>query len=127
MKPIATWWALPSWVTKLIQPKGKTSITFTAFKHDGYWFFHLPQYLTWWEGLHSGHVLEQLSKGADQVTLTTTTYPVDGALKLTYQEDDALDLSASIYFTPDLQTVWLCGWLPWYFGHKPEYLYVQCL
>ena len=42
---------LPKWLTSAIQPKGKTTFTFTAFKHDGQWFFNAPLLLTWWEGL----------------------------------------------------------------------------
>ena len=124
MTPIATWWSLPKWLTNLIQPKNKTSFTFTAFKHDGQWFFHAPLLLTWWEGLAPVAQLEELANGKDKVKLTVCTYPVKGALKLTYQEDDPLDLSASIYFDPQLRTVWLCGWLPWYFQGKPAHLYV---
>jgi len=90
---------------------GADGFTFTAFKHDGQWFFHAPLLLTCWEGLAPAEQLEELAKGKDEV-------------KLTYQEDDPLDQSASIYFDPQLRTVWLCGWLPWYFGTKPAYLYV---
>ena len=124
MKTPAIWWMLPQWLTSAIQPKNKTSFTLTAFKHEEQWFFHAPLLLTWWEGLAPVNQLNELAKGKDKVKLTVTTHPVDGAMKLTYQEDDALDQSASVYFDPDLQTVWLCGWLPWYFGGKPEYLYV---
>ena len=125
MKPIATWWSLPKWITGLIQPKGKTSIKFTAFVHEGLWYFHLPQYLTWWEGLAPVAQLEEFAKGADHVSLTVTTYPVEGAMKFWFEGHDPLDLSASIYVDPLGRTCWLCGWLPWYFGHKPEALYVK--
>lgn len=51
--------------------------------------------------------------------LTVCTDPIKGALKLTYQEDDPLDQSASIYFDPQLRTVWLCpGALPWLVGES---------
>ena len=102
---------------------GADGFTFTAFKHDGQWFFHASLLLTWWEGLAPAEQLEELAKGKDEVKLTVCTDPIKGALKLTYQEDDPLDQSASIYFDPQLRTVWLCGWLPWYFGTKPAYLY----
>ena len=115
---------LPQWLTSAIQPKNKTSFTLTAFKHGEEWFFHAPLLLTWWEGLAPVNQLNELAKGKDKVKLTVTTFEVDGALKLTYDQDDPWDQSASHYFDPDLQTVWLCGWLPWYFGGKPEYLYV---
>ena len=114
----------PKWLTSAIQPKNKTSFTFTAFKHDGQWFFHPPLLLTWWDGLAPAEQLEELAKGKHEVKLTVCTDPIKGALKLTYQEDDPLDQSASIYFDPQLRTVWLCGWLPWYFGTKPAYLHV---
>ncbi len=68
--------------------------------------------------------LDELADGADKLSLTVTTYPVDGALKLWLEGDDALDQTASIYVDPDGNTVWLCGWLLWYFNHKPTNLFI---
>ena len=69
--------------------------------------------------------LDAMAQGEDHVSLTVTTYPVDGAMKLWFEGHDPLDMSASIYVDPDGKTVWLCGWLPWYFGTKPEALWVD--
>ena len=117
------WWSLPNWLTNLIQPTNKTSITLVAYKQDGGWYFNAPSLLTWKESLVFTNVLDQIADGDDHVSLTVSTYPMDGAMHLWYEGDDALDQTASIYVW-GTQTVWLCGWLPWYFGTKPSDLWV---
>ena len=62
------WWALPSWLTDMVQPKNKQQITFTAYKaEDGKWFFNKPLLLTWKESLVFTEALDELA-GALQIS-----------------------------------------------------------
>ena len=125
MNTTATWWALPKWITDAIQPKGKTSISFKAYKKGENWYFDAPLLLTWNEGLACTDQLDELADGSDSIWITASTEPIeDAAMKIWYEGDDAWDQTASIYIDPKGKTIWLCGWLLWYFGYKPEYLWI---
>ena len=120
------WWSLPPQLTKLIQPKGKTSITFKAYKEGEQWYFNAPLLLTWKESLMMPKQLDEMAEGAQSLWLKASIYKEEGAtLKIWYEGDDTWDQTASIYIDPAGQTIWLCGWLPWYFGYKPENLWIS--
>ena len=111
MLKTATWWLLPSWLKAALKPKNPTSITFTAHKTSGFWHFHKPLALTFWEGLAMTPQLDELAKGAHKVKLTCSLKKPKGeSLKLTYHQDDPFNPEASEYFDPNLETVWLYPW-----------------
>lgn len=119
------WWSLPPQLTKLIQPKGKTSIAIKAYKEGEQWYFNAPLLLTWKESLMMPDQLDEMAEGATSVWIEATTYKVEGAMKIWYEGDDTWDQTASIYVDPNGKTVWLCGWLLWFFGYKPEALWIK--
>ena len=46
MKLTNLWWALPPWLQSIVQPKGKTSLSITAYKKEGDWYFNKISMLT---------------------------------------------------------------------------------
>ena len=69
--------------------------------------------------------LDEMAEGAQSLWLKASIYKEEGAMKIWYEGDDTWDQTASIYIDPAGQTIWLCGWLPWYFGYKPENLWIS--
>ncbi len=117
------WWSLPTWLTDKVKPNGKTTLSFTAYKaDDGYWYFNKPALLTWKESLVFTDALNELAGDSTKLDMTLSSEPIPGAHKAWYCQDDPLDLTASHYYWGD-HLIWLCGWLPWYFGDKPENLW----
>ena len=117
------WWSLPKWMTNLVKPNNPTSLTIHAYKWNGDWYFNAPHLLTWMESLVFTDVLDELAVGGNKCTLTISTTHVDGAISIWYEGDDAWDQTASIYVW-GTKTIWLCGWLPWFFGYKPSTLWI---
>lgn len=117
------WWSVPKWMTNLVKPTNPTSLTIHPYKKDGSWYFNSPLLLTWKESLVFTEVLDELADGETSMSLSISTEPTDGALSIWYEGDDAWDQTASIYVY-GTKTVWLCGWLLWFFGCKPSTLYV---
>ena len=110
--------SLPKSIQQFFQPKGKDSLTIHAYKEYGEWYFNkFP--ITWQEQLCFPKVLDKLSGGKNKISLKITTYEVEGAEKIWYLQDDPWYPEASEYVWKD-ETIWLCPWLQWYFGHKPE-------
>ena len=69
--------------------------------------------------------LDELADGNDSLWITATTYPMEGAMKIWLEGHDPMDMTASIYIDPNGKTIWLCGWLLWFFGYKPENLWIS--
>ena len=118
----ATWWSTPSWITNIIKPKDKTTLSFVAYKHGNGWYFDKPSLLTWKEALVFDEALDEISQGHSKINFTLSSVPIHGAEKAWYFQDDPIDMTASHYYWKD-HLIWLCGWLPWYFGHKPQNLW----
>ena len=119
------WWSLPQSLQSLIKPKGKEDITFKAYKEGDQWYFNAPLLLTWKESLMMPEQLDELADGNDSLWITATTYPMEGAMKIWLEGHDPMDMTASIYIDPNGKTIWLCGWLLWFFGYKPENLWIS--
>ena len=116
-------WSIPDSIKDKFKPKGKTSLTINAYKEGGFWYFNLPP-ITWKECLVFTKALDEISGGKDKVKMTITTYEVEGAEKVWYFQDDPLYPEASEYYWNDYK-IWLCPWLQWYFGHKPENIWFK--
>ena len=113
---------LPEGLTKALQPKGQTQLSITAYKKgDGEWAFNkFP--ITFDEGLYMKEALDELAKGASKIKVHLSTTPVDGWEKAHFIEPDHWDPGAS-YWHWKHHDIWLCSWLPWYFGEIPETLW----
>ena len=121
-----TWWSTPTWITDLVKPKGATTLKFIAYKYKGGWYFDKPTLLTWKEALVFTEALDELADGHDKLKFTLSSEPIKGGEKAWYFQDDPIDTSASHYYWKD-HLIWLCGWLPWYFGCKPTNLWFTAI
>ena len=115
-------WKTPEWLKQLLKPHHPNSLTFTAYKEGNEWFFNLAP-ITWGETLCFPEVLDELSHGKDKLKLSVTTYPVEGALTAHYLWDDVWCQEGSIYAFGE-HNIYLCPWLQWFFGTKPECLWL---
>ena len=121
------WWKLPGWVQKTLKPEGKTEISFTTHKgKNGTWFFHAPLLLTFWESLCFPEVLDKLSQGENKLKVHVSTNPTPDSDVYEFLSLDDEEPGGSFWKTPDNELIWLCGWLPWFFGEVPNKLYVRC-
>ena len=111
-------WKIPESVTDFFKPKGKTSITFTAYKVGDGWYFNYPP-ITWMESLVFTKAMDEIAKGKNKIKMTITTYKVDGAEKAWKFQDDPIWMEATEYYWKD-HMIWICPWAQWYFGHKPD-------
>ena len=112
------YWTLPEWVKDFFKPKGKTSLTITAFKEDGDWFFNLPP-ITWKESLCFPEALNYIAEGKSKVRLYISTQPFVGAEEMHWERQDPLWQEANEYSWND-HIIWLCPWLQWWFGSVPK-------
>ena len=114
-------WSIPNWVKDFFKPKGKTKLTITAYKDGSDWYFNLPP-ITWKESLVFSEALNELAKGANEVKLTISSKPIEGAEKIWWFQSDPCWMEANIYYWKDHE-IWLCPWNQWYFGEVHENLW----
>ena len=135
-----SWWILPKSLQDKLQQSflGKSEWELLPYKNpDGSWGFDLPMLLTINEKLIGGTDLcldyywEKLNgskpQPGDQLKMLCSSNPLeDGNCELSFQGDDELDPGSSYYLDKESGILcWLCPFLPWLFGNKPEKLYLK--
>jgi hypothetical protein len=136
-----TWWSLPKSLQNQLQKltKGKTKWTTTLYKMQDNqdWYLSLPQLMTYNESLTYGtektldlmytKLTGEQPTSNSKLLSTWSSEPLpDGNCTLTYQGDDDLDKESSYYLCEETQTLcWLCPYLQWLMGEKPQKLYLK--
>ena len=133
-----SWWGLPTSLQDELQKSftGQQTFELEPYKNpDGTWGFDMPELLTLNEKLLGGTELcldyywQKLTgtqpKTGDKMEMKLSSLPFDGYDGfLTFQGDDDLDPGSSYYLDNESQLLcWLCPFLPWLFGNKPQTLY----
>ncbi len=133
-----SWWRLSDETKAELKPEATDKHTIDAFYLDEMsWAFHLPQYQTFNELLTNGTEIvlsdwyerlsgEEAGEGS-QLRMEISTYPPeDFDTSITFIADDPEDETASYYRDQTTaMKVWLCGYLPWLFGSKPQQLWIK--
>ena len=136
-----SWWSLPKSLQDSLQKQfcsGKSEWELMPYKNpDGSWGFDLPKLLTINEKLIGGTDLcmdyywEKLNgskpQPGDQLKMLCSSNPLeDGNCELSFQGDDDLDPQSSYYLDKESGILcWLCPYLTFLFGGKPEKLYLK--
>lgn len=133
----ASWWSLPQGLKDLLQPKGKTTWNLTIYKNsNGTWGFNIPYLLTFNEMLLGGtelaldwwyhHLTGEWATTGAKLKMKASAEPFEGyKAKAWFEYDDPTNQAASFYYEPTSEhLMWLCPYLPWLFGSKPENLYL---
>ena len=139
-----TWWMLPKSLQNTLKKfTGKCTWKLSLYKNsDGTWGFDLPYLLTWNEKLMGGtdsnldYWYTKLSSLNDEPSMPDTgsklylkcsSQPMeDYTTKLMFDTDDLLWPESSWYYdTKSGYMNWLCPYLQFLFGKKPEYLYLK--
>ena len=108
------------------QPQDQKELTIFPYKEHGCWVFDREP-ITWKELLVFTSLLDKFAKGANKIKLEITTDFASGWDSIQYESDDQTDPQASLYYlnSDPTEDVWLCSWLPWFFGYKPERIWFQ--
>ena len=116
-------WALPQWIKDAAQPKGKKDLKIIAFKEGGKWMFNkLP--ITWHEELCFGGALDEISKGSNKISISISLEEQEGWEIMHFIDHDFWSPGASFWHWKQ-HDIWLCGWLPWFFGFIPEKMWFK--
>jgi hypothetical protein len=134
-----SWWMLPKPIQDyLTKFTGQQEWTLLIYKNkDTTWGFDLPYLLTWNEKLMNGtekdldHWYEELTgnlpSDTSKMYLTVSSTPTtDPTTTLMFIGDDDLFTGSSYYLDQKSGfLIWLCPYLQFLFGSKPEKLYLK--
>lgn len=135
-----SWWSLPKSLQDSLQKTflGKSQWELLPYKNpDGSWGFDLPMLLTINEKLINGtdqcldYYWEKLMgskpQPGDQLKMLCSSEPLeDGNCLLLFQGDDDLSPDSSYYLDNESGILcWLCPYLTFLFGSKPNKLYLK--
>ena len=140
-----TWWLLPEWLHKPLHllTMGKKTWTLTLYKDEPniHWYLDIPYLLTWKEILCGGTDTDLdvwykklTGKGttpSSKMKCTVSDKPLSGTtigngytvLKKIEELSNGDDSTTYKDMGTQLHC-WLCPYLKWLYGYKPDYLYL---
>lgn len=114
-------WYMPDWVKTIFKPKGKTTLSITAYKDGDEWYFNkFP--ITWKESLVFKEALDHMAQGKSKMKIFISTQQFPGAEVMSWYQADPCWMEANEYTWKGFQ-IWICPWSQWYWGFVPEQMY----